>query len=58
MDANALAKTMIEYIKNEEDIENKNEISDDIKNNEVYTDTKWIEFILNKIIKNNIKFSR
>lgn len=26
MDANALAKTMIEYIKYEEDIENKNEL--------------------------------
>lgn len=46
-------------IKNKDDLlENKIDLIVDIKNTEVYTDTKWLEFILNQIINNSIKYKK
>ena len=46
-------------LKNKDDLlENKIDLIVDIKNTEVYTDTKWLEFILNQIINNSIKYKK
>lgn len=46
-------------LKNKDDLlENKIDLIVDIKNTEVYTDTKWLEFILNQIINNSIKYTK
>ena len=43
-------------IKNKDDLlENKMNISVDVRACKVMTDAKWIEFILNQIINNSIK---
>ena len=46
-------------LKNKDDLlENKIDLIVNIKNTEVYTDTKWLEFILNQIINNSIKYKK
>ena len=58
---NQVPKEYIEEIalKNKDDLlENKIDLIVDIKNTEVYTDTKWLEFILNQIINNSIKYKK
>ena len=46
-------------LKNKDDLlENKIDLIVDTKNTEVYTDTKWLEFILNQIINNSIKYKK
>ena len=46
-------------LKNKDDLlENKIDLIVDIKNTEVYIDTKWLEFILNQIINNSIKYKK
>ena len=46
-------------LKNKDDLlENKIDLIVDVKNTEVYTDTKWLEFILNQIINNSIKYKK
>ena len=46
-------------IKNKDDLlENKMNISVDVRACKVMTDAKWIEFILNQIINNSIKYKR
>lgn len=46
-------------LKNKDDLlENKIELNVDIKNVYVYTDSKWLEFILNQIVNNSIKYKR
>ena len=46
-------------LKNKDDLlENKIDLIVDIKNNEVYNDNKLIEFILNQIINNSIKYKK
>ena len=46
-------------LKNKDDLlENKIDLIVDIKNTEVYTDIKWLEFILNQIINNSIKYKK
>lgn len=46
-------------IKNKDDLlENNISLMVDLKNISVYTDSKWLEFILNQIINNSIKYKR
>ena len=46
-------------IKNKDDLlENKIEFSTSINSNEVKTDKKWLEFIINQIINNSIKYKK
>ena len=46
-------------LKNKDDLlENKIDLNVDLKNIYVYTDAKWMEFILNQIINNSIKYKR
>lgn len=46
-------------LKNKDDIlENKIDIKVDLKGIEVYSDAKWLEFILNQMINNSIKYKK
>lgn len=46
-------------LKNKDDIlENKIDIKVDLRGIEVYSDSKWLEFILNQIINNSIKYKK
>lgn len=46
-------------LKNKDDLlENKIDFIVDLENVYVYTDSKWLEFILNQIINNSIKYKR
>lgn len=46
-------------LKNKDDLlENKIDLDVDLNNLSVYTDYKWLEFILNQIVNNSIKYKR
>ena len=46
-------------LKNKDDLlENKIELEVNVDNERVYTDKKWMEFILNQIISNSIKYKK
>lgn len=46
-------------LKNKDDLlENNVRLEVDVKKKEILTDTKWLEFILNQIINNSIKYKR
>ncbi len=49
----------VAFKKNKDDLlENKVNLEVDIHNEKVLTDSKWLEFVLNQIINNSIKYKK